>query len=178
MPPTLPLKPARDRPPLTGLAATVYTIIVPGSLTVLVPWLVLRTNGSTLAAHSAWQHLGWAPLALGAVLVIRCARDFVVRGHGTPAPHAAPTALVANGFYRWTRNPMYVGVLSMLLAEALLWWSSALLWYAAGTWVTMHVFVVSYEEATLRRRFGVSYAAYCATVPRWLGRVRRQPPAT
>jgi protein-S-isoprenylcysteine O-methyltransferase Ste14 len=65
---------------------------------------------------------------------------------------------------------MYVGVLSVLLGEALVFRSNALLIYAAGFWVTAHVFVLLYEEPALRRNFGESYGRYCRTVKRWLPR--------
>jgi protein-S-isoprenylcysteine O-methyltransferase Ste14 len=101
--------------------------------------------------------------------------DFVVVGGGTPAPVAPPTTLVAAGPYRWTRNPMYVGVTATLLGEALACWSLPLLIHALCTWTTMCLFVLLYEEPALARRFGESYRAYRRTVPRWLGLPRRPP---
>jgi protein-S-isoprenylcysteine O-methyltransferase Ste14 len=65
---------------------------------------------------------------------------------------------------------MYVGVLSVLLGEALFFRSNALLIYAAGFWVTAHLFVLLCEEPVLRRKFGESYQRYCRTVNRWLPR--------
>ena len=75
-----------------------------------------------------------------------------------------------SGLYRYVRNPMYVGVVSMLLGEALFFRSNALLVYAAGFWITTHLFILLYEEPVLRRQFGESYVRYCRTVNRWIPR--------
>ena len=80
----------------------------------------------------------------------------------------APKRLVARGLYRFVRNPMYVGVLLAIFGQALWFGSVATLWYAMVAALFFHLFVVSYEEPTLRGKFGESYAAYCKTVPRWI----------
>ena len=97
--------------------------------------------------------------------------DFA-RAAGTPAPIDPPKELVARGLYRYSRNPMYVGVLSFIAAQAL-WFRSA--WtglYALALFGAFHSFVVLYEEPTLARSFGEAYRRYLASVPRWLGRTR------
>lgn len=154
---------------MIAVLATLYALVVPGSLTVLIPWLLVRDASPTLAAHGWYQHLGWVPLLLGVALIGGCTHRFVVDGRGTPAPVAPPTRLVVGGWFRWTRNPMYLGVLTMLFGEAVLAWSPVLLADAAGTWLGMEAFLQLYEEPSLRRRFGADYAAYCRAVPRWFG---------
>jgi len=91
-------------------------------------------------------------------------------GGGTPATFDPPRALVATGPYRWVRNPMYLGALLLLVGEAVLFDASVLFRYAAGFAVVTHLFVVLYDEPTLRRKFGDSYDRYRATVPRWIPR--------
>jgi protein-S-isoprenylcysteine O-methyltransferase Ste14 len=76
------------------------------------------------------------------------------------------------GLYRRVRNPMYVAVVAMILGQALLFASLGLLVYGALTWLCTHVFVVGYEEPTLREQFGREYEIYRANVPRWLPRIR------
>ena len=85
---------------------------------------------------------------------------------------AGGEALVG-GPFRWVRNPGYVSVLALLLAQSLIFASPALLAYAAALALGFHLFVVFYEEPTLRRQFGAEYEAYCRAVPRWLP---RRPP--
>jgi protein-S-isoprenylcysteine O-methyltransferase Ste14 len=78
------------------------------------------------------------------------------------------------GLYRYVRNPMYVALLMLVVGQGLLRRRFILLGYAALLWLMFHAFVVLYEEAKLRRRFGVSYARYVATVPRWWPRLTPQ----
>ncbi len=135
----------------------------------LGPWLVLRAAGSSFA-------LGWArsgpaakaglALALG-VLAVQIAR-FVRAGRGTPAPFDPPQAFVAEGPYRWSRNPMYLLYVVVLLAEAWAFACPLLLLYAAGFFALAHLYVVKIEEPALRRRFCDAYDAYAERVKRWL----------
>jgi hypothetical protein len=85
-----------------------------------------------------------------------------------PAPGTRPRRFVAVGPYRWVRNPIYVAALAVVLGEAWLFLSPALLAYAGAMAIVCHAFVVAYEEPTLRRRFGVVYDDYLATVDRWI----------
>lgn len=160
---------------MIALGAALFTLLVPGTLTIGVPWLIVANRSDPLVDAPWFRHAGWLAVALGGLLVLRCVRDFVVIGRGTPAPVAPPTALVAAGPYRWTRNPMYVGVVGVLLGEALALWSLPLLIHALGTWTAMFLFVLLYEEPALARRFGDSYLAYRRAVPRWVGLPRRDP---
>ncbi len=96
-----------------------------------------------------------------------CAWDFTFAGRGTPAPIDPPKELVLRGLYRWSRNPMYVGVLSVLAGETVLFLSLPLLVYALLVLTMFQIFIVLYEEPHLRRTFGASYADYCSRVPRW-----------
>jgi protein-S-isoprenylcysteine O-methyltransferase Ste14 len=72
------------------------------------------------------------------------------------------------GLYRFVRNPQYVGVLLVVLGEALLAEAAILLAYTGFLAVGYHCFVRYYEEPTLGRLFGEAYTRYCAQVPRWL----------
>jgi protein-S-isoprenylcysteine O-methyltransferase Ste14 len=96
---------------------------------------------------------------------------FAVEGLGTPAPVAPPQHLVVTGFYQHMRNPMYVSLLAVILGQALLLADLRLIVYGAVFWLACHLFVLVYEEPTLRRTFGAEYEAFCATVPRWIPRL-------
>ena len=150
------------------LAAFVRTlaffVIAPGSVTVLIPWLLLRG-----VAASGEPPVGAPLIAAGAALLLWSGFGFAFIGHGTPTPYDEPRELVVWGPYRWVRNPMYVGVLIVLVGEAIAF-SAALLVYAALVWLAFHAFVVGYEEPHLAARFGASYETYRRTVPRWLPR--------
>ena len=116
--------------------------------------------------------LGMALGAVGALVTGSCALEFALRGRGTPAPFDPPRRLVTGALYRRVRNPMYLGFGLVILAEALLLGSLPMLGVLLGFWGLAHLFVVLYEERTLRRRFGADYEAYRAAVPRWLPRLR------
>jgi protein-S-isoprenylcysteine O-methyltransferase Ste14 len=102
-----------------------------------------------------------------------CIGTFIVTGRGTPAPFDPPTRLVIVGPYRFVRNPMYVGAAFALGGAALFYGSWVLLAYCAVFLLVTHLFVVVYEEPTLRTMFGADYVSYCEQVPRWLPRTVR-----
>jgi protein-S-isoprenylcysteine O-methyltransferase Ste14 len=92
-------------------------------------------------------------------------------GRGTQAPLDPPQELVLGGPYRWIRNPMYLLYAGIVLGEAILYRSPALLAYAGAFWLLMHVYVVGVEEKALERRFGAAYTSYCRHAGRWLPRL-------
>jgi protein-S-isoprenylcysteine O-methyltransferase Ste14 len=110
--------------------------------------------------------MGLVLIVCGAAVYLLCLFEFM-RAKGTPAPIDPPKELVVRGLYRYTRNPMYVGVLSLILGQAVTLYSLPLLFYAGVLFVTFHLFVVLYEEPKLTRMFGESYRNYRHTVPRW-----------
>jgi protein-S-isoprenylcysteine O-methyltransferase Ste14 len=61
------------------------------------------------AGGSHWRWLATVPSVLGFAVALRCVWDFGRTGHGTPAPVAPPQRFVLVGFYRYVRNPMYLG---------------------------------------------------------------------
>ncbi len=151
------------------LRSVFFTIAVPGTVTVLIPYLIVSGSRATLPVRwGALQYVALAPMAVGAAILFRCIWDFARVGRGTLAPVDPPKELVVEGLYRYVRNPMYVGVLILLLGEATLFESVALLQYAIGWFVVIHLVIVLYEEPALRRRFGESYEGYCQSVRRWL----------
>src|SRR5262249_33642709 len=96
---------------------------------------------------------------------------FALQGLGTPAPLAPPRHLVVTGLYRYVRNPIYVSIVAVILGPALLFADWRLIAYGGLFCVACHVFVVVYEEPTLRQTFGAQYESFCANVPRWIPRV-------
>lgn len=160
------------------LRALTFTVIVPGTLAGLCPWLLVTRGtelplGALRCPPAPWHLLGWLPALLGAAGYLRCVWEFVARGHGTPAPWDAPRHFVASGLYRFVRNPMYVSVGMTLLGEALLYRAPIVLLMVAVLWPLFHGFVTRYEEPHLRQLFGAEYEDYLRRVPRWLPRVPR-----
>jgi len=152
-----------------ALKTSLFTILVPGTATVLVPYLLLTAGFQLFPMEiGAWRILGLPPVLLGAVTYLWCAWDFTFTGRGTPAPIDPPKELVVKGLYRYVRNPMYVGITLILLGEALLFESAVLFLYVGLLLVWFQLFIVYYEEPTLRRLFGASYESYCKSVSRWI----------
>lgn len=147
-----------------------FTVLVPGTVAGYVPWLLTREDAFRWGAGAA---LALLLFATGGAIYSWCVWDFAAFGRGTPAPIDAPKSLVVRGLYRYTRNPMYLGVLTVILAWAVLFGEWRLLVYAACVGACFQLFVVFYEEPHLRRTFGDSYEEYRARVGRWLPRIGR-----
>ncbi len=148
--------------------ALVYAALFIALVLVYLPGLLAGRAGLVAPARiGAAQGLGLLVTGAGAALAVSCVLAFSIVGRGTPAPFDPPRRLVVRGPYRWLRNPMYVGACAALLGAALYYRSWALLEYAAGFLIVMHLFVMWYEEPALRRRFGTEYEAYCRRVSRW-----------
>jgi protein-S-isoprenylcysteine O-methyltransferase Ste14 len=149
----------------------VFFWIAPATVAGLVPWLITHWHaGPQLFAGAASRGLGVLLAVSGLAIVIECFVRFARKGAGTPAPIAPTERLVVSGLYRHVRNPMYVGVVSAIIGQALGFGSSALLYYGLAVWAGFFAFVVLVEEPSLARRFGAEYEAYRAAVPRWLPR--------
>ncbi len=137
-------------------------------------WVALRVRiydrsfGVTLPAWTAT--LGILFILAGGIVALLCAGTFLVRGKGTPAPFDAPREFVAVGPYKYVRNPMYVGALTVLVGFGLYERSVSILLFPFGVFLLVHLFVVGFEEPDLKRKFGATYQAYCKAVPRWIPR--------
>lgn len=150
------------------LRAITYASVFIGLLLVFVPARLLSRSGIGPPEAFGWpQAAGTAVTVGGAVLAAWCVASFVRLGRGTPAPFDPPRRLVVRGPYARIRNPMYVGAVLALVGASLFYQSLALLAYAAGFLLVAHLFVVLYEEPTLRDTFGADYESYCHQVGRW-----------
>ena len=114
--------------------------------------------------------LGAIALGAGLLIVLVCASVYVVKGRGTPAPFDAPRKFVAIGPYRYVRNPMYLGGLSMLVRFGLMHQSVAMCLFTLPAALVAHLFVVFVEERLLDQEFGATYRDYRRLVNRWLPR--------
>lgn len=145
----------------------VFTILVPGTVAGWLP--VYVAGGFGRGRAFGLSQLLALPILAGALIVMLAATwHFGASGGGTPAPFDPPVRLVVRGPHRYVRNPMYLGALTAVLGWALFFQSTQLLWYAGIAWLGAHLFVMFYEEPTLKRLFGAEYDAYRARVRRWL----------
>jgi protein-S-isoprenylcysteine O-methyltransferase Ste14 len=155
---------------MLALRSLLYTIIIPGTVTLLIPYLIVSGRDERTQPWGLNQVLGAVAAVLGALVLLRCIWEFMVTGRGTLAPVDPPTQLIVRGLYRYVRNPMYLGAFIMLLGEAALFQSLPLLQYAVAWFIIINLIVLFHEEPVLRRRFGESYERYIRSVHRWLPR--------
>jgi protein-S-isoprenylcysteine O-methyltransferase Ste14 len=147
--------------------SALFTAIVPG---VVAGYLPLRLIGRDGQLPRSWSYIGVVPLTVGLVIYAWTAFDFAWTGHGTPVPIDPPRRLVVHGLYRYLRNPMYVGVLLVIVGEGVLRRSWQTIEYAGTVAIMFAGLVILMEEPLLQSRFGAAYSEYCAAVPRWLPR--------
>jgi protein-S-isoprenylcysteine O-methyltransferase Ste14 len=150
------------------LRAGVFIALLPAAIAGWIPWLIAMPVHPAPTGHE----IGLAVIAIGWAVLLWCARDFALRGRGTPAPYDPPRALVTGGLYDVVRNPMYAGVLVAILGQAVWFWSWHVALYAVVVALGFHARVLLYEEPLLARSFGPDFASYRARVPRWLPRLR------
>lgn len=153
-----------------------FTALVPGTVTVWAPlyWIFPGVRHAPSGDFRV-RAIAFVVLAVGIAGYLWCALDFAFRGKGTPAPIDPPKILVAKGLYKYTRNPMYISVLTVLAGECVLFWSLQLAEYAAAVAVGFHLFVLIYEEPALTRKMGAAYEQYRREVPRWIPRIAPRP---
>lgn len=147
----------------------VFTVLVPGTVAVYIPYRIIKGRHHSFSV--SWEILPFVAavfIFIGATIYLWCLWDFAVTGRGTPAPIDAPKRLVITGLYRHVRNPMYIGVLCIILGWAILYKSYAVLQYAILIWVLFQGVVILVEEPSLRRQFDTSYKDYCKKVKRWI----------
>ena len=150
------------------IRAITYAVLFIGLVLIYVPANLLSWTGIVPPQSIGLQQIAAMVIgAVGMVIALWCVFTFTSRGRGTPAPFDPPRALVVQGPYRYVRNPMYLGAGVALAAAALYYGSMTLLGYAALFLLITHIFVVAYEEPTLRQTFGQDYEAYCDQVNRW-----------
>jgi len=149
--------------------AVTYAALFIGFVLVYLPARFLSWSGVVRpVVIGAPQVAGMIMVTIGTAIALWCVFTFVFIGKGTPAPFDPPRKLVIRGPYRFVRNPMYIGAGMTLAGAALFYGSLSILIYAGVFLLVTHLFVVLYEEPTLRRTFGDEYEAYFRRVRRWL----------
>lgn len=155
---------------MTALKSLLFLIIAPGTIAGYIPLALLR-QGPQIET-GIFAYLAFPLWGIGGIVLLWSFWNFLNEGHGTPAPIDPPKELVVAGFYRYVRNPMYVGILAAILGHFLWFGYWSLLIYALVVFIAVNTFVTYYEEPTLKRKFGTAYEDYLRKVPRWIPRFR------
>jgi protein-S-isoprenylcysteine O-methyltransferase Ste14 len=151
-----------------------WTALLPGFFAGYLPWRYFGLRDAEIDSANAVTLVGIAAMVIGIALLAACIWEFARSGRGTLSPADPPRDLVVQGLYRYVRNPMYLSVTTIILGEVLLTRSRALFVYWIIWFVAVNLFVIGYEEPTLREQFGASYDRYTQEVRRWIPRVRRR----
>lgn len=147
-----------------------FTILQPGIVAGLIPFFLLRDKEKDTFVHTWKSHhyLGIIVFAVGFIIMLLCIISFAVYGRGTLSPVDPPKKLVTVDFYKVSRNPMYLGVILILIGEAIFFRSVELWSYALFIFIAFNIFIILVEEPRLRKDFGEEYTGYCKKVRRWL----------
>ena len=148
---------------LPVVGSIVFLFAAPGLFGVFIPWYATgwRMHEPGLGFEPL-RWLGGALILFGAATLLDSFARFALQGRGTPAPIYPTATLVVSGAYRYVRNPMYLAVTALIAGQGLLVGSPPLLLYALAFGVVTHLFVLAYEEPTLRGTYGAQYETYAA----------------
>ena len=147
-----------------------FTIMQPGLVAGLIPlWITgFRINDIFNEVWQLHHYIGTIVFLIGFVIMLWCIISFAVIGRGTLSPADPTKKLVISGLYYFSRNPMYVGVLMILIGEVIFFQSHQLLIYLLIIFISFNIFVLLIEEPRLRKDFGEEYRKYCKRVRRWI----------
>jgi len=153
-----------------------FLAIAPGIVAGYLPWLICRWQvGPPLLGIYLFRVIGMLLILMGLPGLLDSFARFAIQGLGTPAPVFPTRHLVVSGLFRYVRNPMYVAVLCLIIGQGLLFGSTSVLAYGLVVWVAFGLFVLGYEEPTLRKTYGAEYEEFCGNVPRWIPRIKPWP---
>ena len=160
------------RKTIAVLGSALFFAVAPSLVAGVVPWWITRWEfRPPFFDLDATRAVGILLIVAGLPGLVDSFARFALQGLGTPAPIAPTQNLVVTGLYRYVRNPIYVALVAVILGQAVLFADWRLLGYAALIWLAFHIFVLAYEEPTLRDSYGAEYESYRANVPRWLPRL-------
>lgn len=147
----------------------IFTILQPGLVTGVIPYYLLGDEVNVLQVP--WRIQDYAGLIIflaGLLILFRCIIQFALEGRGTLSPVDPTKRLVIRGLYQYSRNPMYVGVMMILIGEAMLTSSFSMWIYLSIVFVGFNLFIMLHEEPRLDKDFGQEYVHYRQKVRRWI----------
>lgn len=147
-----------------------FAVLNPGIVAGLIPVLITKVyTGDLFSTPLNLNHIiGSTLFLIGFIILSICIVDFAVIGRGTLSPADPTKKLVHKGLYQYSRNPMYVGVIVILLGEIIFTQSILLLIYALAIFTIFNIFIIFFEEPRLKKDFQEAYIHYCEKVRRWL----------
>jgi protein-S-isoprenylcysteine O-methyltransferase Ste14 len=158
------------------LRLIIFTILIPGTVAGYIPHQLVTTVPADWN-KPGWKWTGLIIIIIGAGIYLICAMSFLLKGLGTPMIWFAkplkfltgeePKKLVASGIYKFSRNPMYIGVLATVAGQALFFQRMILVHYFIFLFILFHLVIIMIEEPHLKKKFGKEYEEYRKKVRRW-----------
>jgi protein-S-isoprenylcysteine O-methyltransferase Ste14 len=147
-----------------------FTILQPGLVAGLIPFLILRNKVNNIFVQPLrlYHYMGTILFLIGLIIMLSCIIRFATKGQGTLSPADPTKRLVVTGLYRFSRNPMYIGVMLILIGETVFTQSASLLIYSLFIFLLFNIFILVHEEPRLKRVFGEEYTEYQQKARRWI----------
>jgi protein-S-isoprenylcysteine O-methyltransferase Ste14 len=159
-----------------AVGSVLWFVAIGGTFGCLLPYLLNDWRfHRPLPYWEVARVVGVLLICAGLLPVVHSFLEFF-KADGTPIPVASPPRLVVKGFYRYVRNPIYVGFLIVLVGQTLLFGSGGLVEYTVLAWCVGAAGARWYEEPRLIRKFGTEYEAYRHAVRAWLPRLHPWTP--
>ena len=132
---------------MTALKSLLFLILAPGIVAGYIPLVLLRQGSQIETGFVAY--LAFPLWLIGVIVLLWCFWDFLFKGRDTPAPIDPPKDLVVTGLYNYIRNPIYVGVLVIIIGHFLWFKIVWMIVYVAVVFLAFYLFVTFYEEPHL-----------------------------
>ena len=150
-----------------------FSLILPVTVLIIVPLTIER---HMVIATGIRLFAGLGVMLLGLLVMAQTILTFIRIGKGTLAPWSPTRRLVVGGMYAYVRNPMILGVIMVLIGEAIVFSSRSILLWAIVVFAINTVYFIFSEEPGLEKRFGAEYTEYKKNVPRWIPRLEPWKP--
>lgn len=158
---------------MKNLVKQLVSFILPITVVVVVPLWIEDDRVIHRGLHLLF---GLLLITAGLTIMALTISSFIRIGKGTLAPWSPTKKLVIRGLYRYVRNPMILGVFTVLLGEALSLWSKNILIWAVCFFFINTIYFITSEEPGLEQRFGDEYREYKKHVSRWMPRITPYSP--
>ena len=156
---------------MKSILKQLLSFILPITATVIIPLFIL--NGSIVLSENIFlKILGYCLIGIGVSVLVMTIRTFILIGKGTLAPWSPTSNLIVGGIYSYVRNPMIMGVLTILIGESILFLSKGIFIWAICFFFVNHIYFIKSEEPGLIKKFGKDYEDYKKSVPRWVPKIK------
>lgn len=145
-----------------------FTLLQPGLVAGVFPYLIVKKEFEAVFENPIHMLTVIGLIVTVVVVTCHCIFKFATDGRGTLSPVDPTRRLVIKGLYKYSRNPMYVGVMMILVGECLFTLNLNLVFYSMLIFIAFNQFIIYREEPRLTKDFGEAYIVYQKQVRRWI----------